>query len=260
MKTFYALLFVLGVTAFLCIPDVSRAEEVDLEIVLAVDASGSVNEQELKLQLAGYAAAFYDPEIQQAILAGPIGKVSVAMMVWADAAFPKKTTGWHLLQDKVSINQFAVALQEFYQHTGRKLGMGGGGTGIGDGIAFSIEMIEQNQYDGLRKVVDVSGDGIETDPWFKKARVLPDAHVLATAKNVQVNGLAILTDFPKLDEWYRDHVIFGPGSFVVRADDFHDFKRAIRKKLWREFRFQISDIPQYRKQAMMKPGGDRAKR
>ena len=255
MNPFNVLLIFLGFFAVAGIATESRSEEVDLEIVLAVDASGSVNEQELKLQLTGYAAAFYDPEIQQAILAGPVGKVAVAMMVWADAAFPKKTTGWHVLQDRVSINQFAVALQEFYQHTGRKLGMGGGGTGIGDGIAFSIEMIEQNEYDGLRKVVDVSGDGIETDPWFKKARILPDAHALATLHRIQVNGLAILTDFPKLDEWYRENVIFGPGSFVERAVDFHDFKRAIRKKLWREFRFQISRNQRSRRQAMVQSDG-----
>jgi len=216
------------------------AQEVDIELVLAVDGSGSVDEEEMKLQLEGYSAAFLDPEIQRAMLSGPVGKVAVAMMVWSDAAFPKFTTNWHVLDSRQSIEKFASRVQGFHQHIGRYFGVGGGGTGIGDGVAYSIKMIEQNGISGLRKVVDVSGDGIETEPWFKGAVMMPYARELASLNQVTINGLAILSDFTSLDQWYREFVITGPGSFVVKAEDFHDFKRAVREKLWREFSQHIT--------------------
>lgn len=218
----------------------ARAEEVDLEIVLAMDGSGSINAEEFALQLQGTANAFRDPSIQQAILSGPLGRIAVAVMIWADAAFPKFQTGWFVLDSAGAADRFASTVLGFHQHSGRKFGIGGGGTGIGDGVAFALEMIRTNDHDGLRKVVDVSGDGIETDPWFKPAIQLPEAKRLARRQGVTVNGLAILTDFPKLDIWYRQNVITGPGSFVIEARDFNDFGRAIREKLWREISYSIS--------------------
>lgn len=218
----------------------SAAQDVDLELVLAVDGSGSISPSEFKLQLNGTAAAFRDPEVQQAIVSGPKGRIAVSMMIWADAAFPKFKTGWHVLNSTASADRFAILLQGFHQHTGRKFGIGGGGTGIGDGVAHALEMIDRNAHSGLRRVVDVSGDGIETDPWFKKAIQLPGARQLAEARNVTINGLAILTDFPKLDEWYRENVIRGPGSFVVEAAGFDDFAEAIREKLLREISAPVS--------------------
>lgn len=218
-----------------------RAEQVDLEIVLAMDGSGSINRDEFILQLNGTAAAFRDPSIQQAILSGPIGKIAVAVMIWADAAFPKFETGWFVLDSGASANHFSDTVLKFHRHSGRKFGIGGGGTGIGDGIAHALEMIRTNDHSGLRKVVDVSGDGIETDPWFKPAIMLPQAKRMADREGVTVNGLAILNDFPYLDMWYRKNVITGPGSFVIEAKDFSDFGRAIHEKLWREISSTISD-------------------
>lgn len=221
-----------------------RAEEVDLEIVLAMDGSGSISPAEFELQILGTAAALRDPAIQQAILSGPTGRVAIAAVVWSDAAFPKRPTPWHLLDAPASIDLFAQNLMSYVAvaKTGKRQGIGGGGTGIGDGVIFAIEMIRTNAYDGLRKVVDVSGDGVETDPWFKKAFTLPDARKLAAARQITVNGLAILTDNWKLDEYYRDNVIHGPGAFVIKATDFNDFARAIRDKLWRETSQSISRI------------------
>ncbi len=216
------------------------AEDVDIEIVLAVDASGSINSSEYALQMAGYAAAFRDPSIQAAITSGPIGKVAVAMVLWSDAAFPKHPTDWHVLDSPQSADRFATEVETFHKHNGRKFGIGGGGTGIGDGVRYAIRMIEANRHSGSRKVIDVSGDGIETNPWFRDATTLPGARKLAARSGIVINGLAILTDFPKLDEWYRDHVIFGPGSFVVKANDFRVFGDAIRQKLQREFSQRIA--------------------
>lgn len=139
----------------------SHAQDVDIEIVLAVDASGSVNPAEYALQMAGYAAAFRDPSIQAAITSGPIGRVAVAMVLWSDAAFPKHPTAWHVLDSAQSAAQFANVVETFHKHNGRKFGMGGGGTGIGDGVRYAVQMMQTNRFTGARKVIDVSGDGIE---------------------------------------------------------------------------------------------------
>lgn len=216
------------------------AEEVDLELVLAMDGSGSISEAEYILQLAGTAAALRDPSIGQSILSGPLGRIAISVVIWSDAAFQKFDSGWFVLSDDASIDGFAHRVLNFHKHTGRKFGIGGGGTGIGEGVRYAIESIQSNNYNGLRKTIDVSGDGIETDPWFREAMMMPDAKVLAAANGVTINGLAILTDFPELDQWYRENVIIGPGSFVIKADDFEDFAQAIRAKLWREISYSIS--------------------
>ena len=98
----------------------------------------------------------------------------------------------------------------------------------------ALDMIRNNRFTGSRKVVDVSGDGVETDPWFKKAFTLPDARQMAKAQGVTFNGLAILTDNSRLDQYYRKEVISGPGAFVVKAVNFDAFAVAIRNKMLRE--------------------------
>ena len=217
------------------------AEEVDLELVLAMDGSGSISESEYILQLEGTARAFEDPSIQQAIVSGPIGRIAVTVLIWSDAAFPKFKSGWFVLRDVASANAFAARVRNFHKHTGRKFGIGGGGTGIGEGIKVALEMLTNNGHTGLRRVIDVSGDGVETDPWFEKAVTLSFARPLAQKAGVQVNGLPILNqDFQKLDEYYRNEVIVGPGSFIVVADGFEDFGRAIREKLGREIEHRVA--------------------
>jgi hypothetical protein len=223
----------------------ARAQQVDLEIVLAMDGSGSISSEEFLLQVVGTAAALKDPSVQHAILSGPTGSVAIAAVIWSDAAFPKYPTDWHLLNSPQSIETFAQRLLTFNNpaNAGKRQGKGGGGTGIGDGIVYALEMIRSNRFSGARKVVDVSGDGVETDPWFKKAFTLPDARDLARAQGVTINGLAILTDNWKLDRYYRAEVISGPGAFVVKAVNFDAFAVAIRNKLLREMSPVITMSP-----------------
>lgn len=215
---------------------VARAQQVDLEIVLAMDGSGSISSDEFLLQVIGTAAALKDPSVQHAILSGSTGRVAIAAVIWSDAAFPKYPTEWHLLNSTQTINAFAQRLLNFNNpaNASKRQGKGGGGTGIGDGIVYALEMIRRNRFNGARKVVDVSGDGVETDPWFKKAFTLPDARELARAQGVTINGLAILTDNWKLHQYYRAEVISGPGAFVIKAVNFDAFAVAIRNKLLRE--------------------------
>lgn len=214
----------------------ASAQDVDLELVLAMDASGSISEHEYMLQLNGTADAFLDSNIQAAITSGPRGKIAVAIVLWSDAAFPKANSGWHILDDEASIIAFSNLVRKFNLTADNKMGANGGGTGIGAGVAEAIRLIRENNLNGERMVVDVSGDGIETDFWFtRKTIMMPDAKLLAEINNVTINGLPILTrDHPDLDQYYRENVIFGPGSFIEKATDFDDFARAIRRKLFRE--------------------------
>jgi len=210
-----------------------------------MDGSGSISSDEFLLQVIGTAAALKDPGVRHAILSGPTGRVAIAAVVWSDAAFPKYPTKWHLLDSPGSIDAFAQRLLYFNNpaNASKRQGKGGGGTGIGDGIVYALDMIRNNRFTGSRKVVDVSGDGVETDPWFKKAFTLPDSRQMAKAQGVTVNGLAILTDNWKLDQYYRAEVISGPGSFVVKAINFDAFAVAIRNKMLREMSPVITRRP-----------------
>jgi hypothetical protein len=102
-----------------------------------------------------------------------------------------------------------------------------GSTGLGGAIRFSLKLIEENRFDGRRKVIDVSGDGYSgLSPKRERDR--------AVARGVTINGLAILNERPELSEYYAAHVIGGAGSFVVTVDNFEDFGEAIRDKLIKE--------------------------
>ncbi len=210
--------------------------------MLAVDASGSVDDDEFHLQLRGIAEALRDPRIQDAIRSGPRQKVAMSMLVWSDAAFPKFAMQWHVLSSPQSAIAFAAKVETFHQKAGRSRGLGGGGTAIGSAIDFAMGMMASNGITARRQVVDVSGDGIETEPWHGDAVMLPEARQSAAQRGVLVNGLAILNDFPTLDKYYQKNVIVGPGSFVMEAKDYTDFKRAIREKMWLEIVTRVSSV------------------
>ena len=209
----------------------ARADElVDLELVLAIDASSSVDGAEWSLQMQGYSAAIRDPRVQKAIRSGPTRRIALAALVWADATLPKWASDWFVLStpaDAERFAQFMAALPREPQ----------GGTGIGSGIAAAIRMLDRNGLEAPRQVVDVSGDGRET-PAREVVVMMPQARAMARARGVTVNGLAILNEDADLAFWYRDNVIAGQGSFVIPAADFHDFADAILRKLIREIEHQ----------------------
>ncbi len=207
---------------------------VDVKIILAVDASGSVGRGEFHLQIDGIAAALRSPELQAAVRAGPEGRVLAALLIWSDAAYPKYPTAWHLLETPRGFDDFAREIEAFKQQAPGVPAIGGGGTGIGDALVFALTMLEREPTPARRLVVDVSGDGPESEPWVPGAARLPEARALARRRGVVVNGLAIENEHPGLLLWYRENLITGPGSFAMRATDYSDFRRAILKKLLRE--------------------------
>lgn len=219
----------------------ATAEPVDLELVLAVDASGSVNDEEFALQLGGIAAAFRDPAVQEAARSGPEGRIAVALLIWADARARKAESAWRLIDGPEAAEAFAALTEAQAARRGAFLGRSG--TGIGAALHHALGMIRRNEYDGARRIVDVSGDGRETPLAFGEAISLPEARREAERLDVTVNGLAILADDPSLDLYYEGRVISGPDSFVVPAADFRDFRRAIRLKLLREIRALYGSAP-----------------
>ena len=210
----------------------SAEERVDLELVLAVDASGSVDAREFDLQLNGIAAAFRDAEVHEAIAAGRRGRIAVALMIWGEAGAKKVATDWSVIDGPRAADDFVAIVLALGERRGSFLGKSG--TGIGAAIAHSLQMLRGNGITGDRQVIDVSGDGRETPLRFGEGIDLFEALRRARRAEVTVNGLAILSDVRTLDLYYQRRVISGPGSFVIAAANYDDFARAIRQKLLRE--------------------------
>jgi hypothetical protein len=218
--------------------ETSAETDVDLELVLAVDTSGSVDDDEYALQISGIANAFRDPEVLSAIAAGPLGRIAVTVSFWAESQLPKQSLAWQVIADAADAESFAGLLESLPR------AIPVGGTGIGRGVVYSVRIMQDNAMNGTRRVIDVSGDGRETP--FRYFSVPPQqARAYAAAHGVTVNGLAILADDPGLERYYRESVIVGPGAFALAADDFAAFAEAMRRKLIREitYRPSVSRVP-----------------
>jgi hypothetical protein len=202
----------------------------DLELVLAVDASGSVDDQEFALQMRGIAAGFRDPKVREAIRSGAHGRIAVNLIVWADHQVPKDTSGWFLLAGDADAEAFARLAENFPRRQN-------GATGIGEGVAAAVRAIASNGIEGARKTIDVSGDGQETPP-REFVVLMPQARVMALSSGIVINGLAIINEDPALLDYYRDEVRAGAGSFIMEAADYTDFAQAMRRKLIREIEYR----------------------
>jgi len=207
---------------------------VDLELVQAVDASGSVEPSEWRLELDGIAAAIRAPEVLTAIKAGRHGRIAIALMAWADATRQQDTSDWFVIDDAASADVFAGIVERFPRRVH-------GGTGIGSAIAEAIRTMRIAPFEADRQIVDVSGDGSETPVREEAAILLPSAIAMADAFGVTVNGLAITVQEHDLDRYYAAKVVTGPGHFVIKANDYPDYRQAIREKLLRELAPDVSE-------------------
>ncbi len=208
---------------------------VELELVLAVDASSSVDDREFELQMQGIAAAFRHPGVQAAIHGTGEKGIAVVLIQWSDFVLPRKTVDWTLVRDAVGAAAFANDIAA----AGRAIA--GGGTAIYGVINFSLHEFDTNGYDGRRQVIDVSGDG-------RSDLLVPTtaARDRAVSQRVAINGLVILGDEPELERYYRENVIGGAEAFVMAADGYEAFAAAIVAKLIREIAPSpaISSLPQ----------------
>lgn len=202
----------------------------DLELVLAVDASGSVDDQEYALQLRGIAQSFRDATVRRAIRSGPLKSIAVNLLIWAEPQVPKDATGWFLIASDEEAERFAAAVEAFPRRQS-------GATAIGEGIASALRTIDGNDIEAPRAVVDVSGDGRESVA--REFTVLVDqARAMAITRGVVINGLAIQNEVGDLADYYRRNVQAGPESFVMAARDYEDFAEAMRLKLLREIEYR----------------------
>jgi hypothetical protein len=199
----------------------------DLSLVLAIDSSGSIDDGEYALQIAGYAAAFSDRSVQKAIAAA--GVVDLAVVFWADSDFPFQIVPWHRIGAPVDAMRFAADILAT-----RRLAIGD--TDIGAGLGAALDLLDLPRRCTTRAVINVSGDGkASISPKRKAGSIsLSRARAKAADLGVVINGLAILNQEPDLESYYREQLIVGEGAFVMHAVGFDDFARAIKKKILRE--------------------------
>ena len=202
------------------VPSATAQTAVDLQLVLAVDASGSVDQSRFELQKRGYVAAFRHARVLQAIRSGPNQAIAVTMVQWTGPALQVPVVEWRRVGDENSAEAFADAIER----TPRQLF--GGGTSISGAIDYAATLFPKSPYRALRRVIDVSGDGSNN-----RGRPVTFARDEAVAGGIGINGLPILALEPDLDRYYRDSVIGGPGAFVIAARGYETFGEAILRKL-----------------------------
>src|SRR5436309_13890050 len=207
--------------------DKETVASVDVELVLAVDVSYSMDMDELAIQREGYAQAIVSKEFLQALKTGPNGKVSITYFEWAASSDQKIIIPWRVIDGPETADAVANEIMKTPIRRASR-------TSISGAINFAMPLFEENPYRGLRRVIDISGDGPNNN-----GAPVTIARDTAVEKGITINGLPIMVkepsystmDIDNLDLYYEDCVIGGPGSFVVTIKDREKFKEAIRTKL-----------------------------
>jgi uncharacterized protein DUF1194 len=230
-RTFAAVLLLLSLAAPAAAQRAPASQYVDLALVLAVDASGSVNQYRFDLQKQGYAAAFRNPRVIQAIRSGIAGAIAVTVVQWTGPEMQAHVIDWTVIHDEASANKFAAAIED----TPRQLFSGG--TSISGAIDYGVALLLKSRFRETRRVIDVSGDGSNN-----RGRPVILARDDAVRAGITINGLPILALEPGLDKYYWDYVIGGPGSFMVTAQSYEQFGEAVLKKLITEIAGTAPDV------------------
>nr|WP_294505399.1 DUF1194 domain-containing protein [uncultured Rhodopila sp.] len=207
------------------------AEDVDVALVLVTDVSRSIDDTEFKLEKDGYASAFSNPKVLEAIQGGPAGKIAVAYVEFASSFEVRTVSEWMVIKDRESAEAFARRLatqpRSFW-----------GRTAISAGIDQGAQLLAETGLNAARRVIDVCGDGTNN-----AGRDAADARDDAVKAGITINGLAIINEHPVswtfahvqppggLANYYRENVTGGPGSFVLEVHDFASFGEAMTRKL-----------------------------
>jgi hypothetical protein len=207
--------------------DKPAAPSVDVELILAVDVSYSMDMDELAIQREGYAQAIVSKEFLQALKSLPNGKIAITYFEWAASSDQKIIVPWRLIDGPESADAVADEIMKTPIRRASR-------TSISGAINFAVPLFDENPNHGLRRVIDISGDGANNN-----GAPVTGARDAALAKGIVINGLPIMVkepsystmDIDNLDFYYEDCVIGGPGSFVVSIKDREKFKEAIRSKL-----------------------------
>lgn len=201
--------------------------EVDVELFLAVDVSRSMSPFELEIQRRGYAEALASPEVIAAIRNGPIGRIAVTYVEWAGAASQRVVIPWTVIHDRATAHEVAARITAHFDGALRR-------TSITQAIRYATADFEGNGFDGLRRVIDVSGDGPNN-----QGGPVTEARDAALMRGITINGIPLMTrdelsdiwGIPDLDVFYSRCVIGGPGAFVVPVLRWDEFGQAVRNKL-----------------------------
>ncbi|TMJ33008.1 MAG: DUF1194 domain-containing protein [Alphaproteobacteria bacterium] len=224
--------FTLVMAALLIAPALApAADKVDLLLVLSADVSRSIDHPKFLLQREGYATAISDPHVLDAIKSGPQQRIALCYMEWSGFGAQKLLIDWALIDGAAAARKFGDQLLELPRSFADR-------TSISGGIEFASVQMEHAPYEAPRRTIDVSGDG--TNNAGRDVKLARDE---ALAKGIVINGLVILSDRPVpwnaehtnppggLEKYYQENVVGGPGAFVLVAENFNSFGRAIIKKL-----------------------------
>src|SRR3954467_9687732 len=200
---------------------------VDAEVVLAVDVSYSMDPDEQALQREGYMAALTSREFLLALKQGMHGRIALTYFEWAGMHHQQIIVPWRLVDGPESADGFAADIRRArYTRASR--------TSISGALLFSAPLFEASGFRGVRRVIDVSGDGVNNN-----GPIVTLTREEVLAKGITINGLPIMLkrptmsmlDIEQLDIYYEDCVIGGPGAFVIPIREREQFKEAIRTKL-----------------------------
>lgn len=201
-------------------PAAALGQRVDLNLVLAVDSSGSVSDDRFDLQKLGYARAFLNPRVLNAIRNGNEQAIAITMVQWTGPTLHVVAVPWTVIRDQASAQAAAAAI------VASRRQIFGGGTSVSGAIDFSVLLLNASPYRGTRRVIDISGDGSNN-----LGRPAEQARDEAVRAGVRINGLPILAVEPDLDQYFRQSVIGGPGAFIIPVKNYDAFADAILRKL-----------------------------
>ena len=213
----------LAAPALLASGAAAQPRQLDVLLVLAMDASGSIDEAEFLLQREGYAEALVDPAVVAAIRSRPNGAIAIAMLEWGTPGGSALVVDWMRVDNPASARAAAEALLAAPRSTQSY-------NAIGDAIHHASHLLREGPYTAEQMVIDISGDG----PDMRSHRPAPVARDIVVRRGMVVNGLAIGPAGGTLAEHYRRDVMGGPGAFVMEAESRRDLARALRAKLVRE--------------------------
>ncbi|MGD9294293.1 MAG: DUF1194 domain-containing protein [Roseobacter sp.] len=211
------------------LPSVLRAQdlEVDVELFLAVDVSRSMTEEELDIQRLGYAEALTSPDVLRAIQSGLLGRIAVTYVEWAGNEAHRVVVPWTLLSTAEQAQEIAETIV-LTQASGMRR------TSISGAIDYAAADFDGNGFSGLRRVIDISGDGPNN-----QGAPVTESRDAAVAQGFIINGLPLMTvdmlsefwGIPDLDVYYTRCVIGGPGAFVLPVLEWDQFPGAVKRKL-----------------------------
>ena len=204
-------------------PAAQSLRPVDVELVLAIDCSYSVDAREFDLQKTGLAEAFRHPGVLAAIQAGAHKAIGVTVVQWSGQGIQSVAVPWTTVEDAPSAARLAARI------AGTERMAQEGATSISSMIKFGIILLKTNPLQGARRVIDISSDGRNNTGYSIAA-----AQALALIQGVTINGLVILNEDSTLNYYFDRHVIAGPDAFIVLAADYDDYAVAILRKLIRE--------------------------